>query len=153
MWPKRRGTGGVPETTVSADLVGWIGQSLAIVIGHVELERASVRCVHVLPAVVFSRVHVVPRSHHYRALHNRPKGTGLYRPKGGRGVRKYSPGAERHITESLATRTRGSRRGPRRPRVPGRRSRSLPSPPARRRRGKSRGGGRSAAVAGPSPRR
>lgn len=43
---------------------------LAVVVGWLELEGASVRRVNVLPAVVFSRHHVVHRGHFRHALHS-----------------------------------------------------------------------------------
>src|SRR5438445_8073258 len=51
--------------------------ALPAVVGCVEFKRASVRGVHVLPALVSSRAHVVHRGQYRRACHVRRKDAGV----------------------------------------------------------------------------
>jgi len=51
--------------------------ALPAVVGCVEFKRASVRSVHVLPALVSSRAHVVHRGQYRRACHVRRKDAGV----------------------------------------------------------------------------
>src|SRR2546428_13906190 len=66
--------------------------ALPAIVGCVEVEGASVRGVHVLPALVFSRVHVVHRGQYSRACHGGRRASGVQGAERGRGARNHFPG-------------------------------------------------------------